>query len=207
MRSRRLLAFVVLAMLACARPADAGWLDIIWEMTGPRMIGIGGECEIAIARNPDKGCILPFARFPRAQAPKEQWFYLSTEAFYYFSVPHNGFSTGEVQGFGVDPMVLFSRINASNTVRVTSGVGLSFQRFWSDDVDAFGNSGLKVRPLAVEFPLGVKKARVNLAYNLRYYWDGFEARPAVEGTRRIPAVFRKVDQPETVHGLTIAFTF
>src|SRR5688572_25761864 len=107
MRSRRLLACVVLAMLAYARPAHAGWLDIIWEMTGPRMIGIGGECEIAIARNPDKGCILPLGRFPRVQAPKEQWFYLSTEAFYYFSVPHKGFSTGEVQGFGVDPMLLF----------------------------------------------------------------------------------------------------
>ena len=38
MGGKRVLALVVLGVLACARPADAGWLDIIWEMTGPRMI-------------------------------------------------------------------------------------------------------------------------------------------------------------------------
>jgi hypothetical protein len=77
------------------------------------------------------------------------------------------------------------------------------QRFWSDDFEAFGNSGFKFRPIAVEFPVG-GPFRLNVAYNLRYYWDGFEAIPAGQGT---PAVFRKADQPETVHGLGFTVTF
>jgi hypothetical protein len=37
-----------------------------------------------------------------------------------------------------------------------------------------------------------------LAYNLRYYWDGFES---------APPVLRKKAAAETVHGLVISFTF
>jgi hypothetical protein len=220
MRSRRVGAFVVLAVLACARPADAGWLDFIWEMTGPRMIGFGVECEVGITRDPDKGCTIPFKTFlqtrdGKSRDSKDPWFWFSTGAFYYVSADHKGFSAGEAHAIGVDPMVLFSRIKdneaeRSKSIRVTAGAGLTLQRFWGDHFEAFGNTGFKFRPLAVEFPLGIGEIRVNVAYNLRYYWNGFEAIPAVDETPttpRIPAIFRKVDQPETVHGFVIAFTF
>jgi hypothetical protein len=222
MRSRRVGAFVVLAVLACARPADAGWLDFIWEMTGPRMIGVGVECEVAIKSKRDKGCAIPGWRFqqfksdkPRDSKDPDPRFWFSTGAFYYVSADYKGFSAGEAHAIGVDPMVLFSRIKVnearrSKSIRVTAGAGLTLQRFWGDEFEAFGNTGLKFRPLAVDFPLPYKSLRVNVAYNLRYYWDGFEAIPGVDETPttpRIPALFRKVDQPETVHGLVIAFTF
>lgn len=220
MGRRRLLAFVLLGMLAWARPAHAGWLDIIWEMTGPRMIGIGAGCEISIARDPAKGCDFPAKGLPNGKV-KDDWFWFSTDAFYYFSASHNGFNGGDVGGFAVDPMVLFSRIKSprpnaqgiilpAKAIRVTAGAGFTFQRFWGDDFNSFGNKGFKFRPIGVEFPLGLKSLRANVAYNLRYYWDGFESIPAVDGTAttpRIPAVFRKVDKPETVHGIAISITF
>ena len=59
---------MVLGVFACARPADAGWLDIIWEMTGPRMIGIGGECERSLKRDGEWRCILPLIGQPRPAA-------------------------------------------------------------------------------------------------------------------------------------------
>ena len=213
MVGRKVGAVVVLAVLACARPADAGWLDFIWEMTGPQMVGFGIECEVGIARNPDRGCIIPGWRFSnaniaRGEKPQDHWFWVSTGAFYYVSTDEEFTSSG-VRGFGVDPMVLFSRFNDKRTIRVTAGAGLTVQRFWSDDFEAFGNSGFKFRPLAVDFPVA-GRMRLNVAYNLRYFWDGFESSPAVEGTPttpRIPAVFRKGDQAETVHALGFTVTF
>ena len=198
MGSKRVLGLVVLGMFACARPADAGWLDIIWEMTGPRMIGIGANCERSIKRDADWRCIFPLVGSPRPgdRQTSDDWLWLSGETFYYFSTSGNGYQTGDVQAFGFDPMLLLSR--TKNRVRVTSGGGLTFQRFWGSEIDGFGNAGFKFRPIAVEFPLPVRTLKVNIAYNLRYYWDGFES---------APPVFRKTDAPETVHGLVIAFTF
>ena len=199
MGSKRVLALVVLGVLACARPADAGWLDIIWEMTGPRMIGIGGACERSIKRDGEWRCILPFIGAPRpgGRAPAAEWFWVSAESYYYFSTAGNGYKAFDVQGFGFDPMLSLSQ-TSSKGVRVSSGVGLTLQRFWSSDFDAFNNAGFKFKPIAVEFPLPIKTARASIAYNLRYYWDGFES---------APPVLRKTDAPETVHGLVISFTF
>ena len=216
MRSRRLMALVMLAMLTCARPADAGWLDFIWEMTGPRMIGFGIDCEVAIARDPATACVTPFGRFPRPGTARlregfDPRFWISTEAFYYRSKNSEAFSSSKgVNGFGVDPMLVFSRIKdmkyPSKSIRFTAAAGLTLQRFWSEDFEAFGNSGFKFRPLSVEVPF-IQDTRLNFAYNLRYYWDGYEATSAVEGTQRIPAAFIKVDRSETVHGFTVALIF
>lgn len=198
MGGKRVLALVVLGMLACARPADAGWLDIIWEMTGPRMIGIGGACEKSIKRDGEWRCILPFIGQPRpGGAPADDWFWISAESYYYFSTAHNGFKAGRVHGFGVDPMLSLSR-TSTRGVRVSSGLGFTLQRFWSSDFDAFGNAGYKFKPIAVEFPVPIGTARASVAYSLRYYWDGFES---------APPVFRKAEAAETVHGLVISFTF
>lgn len=206
MGSRRLGALVVLAVLVFARPADAGWLDFIWEMTGPRMIGIGIDCEVGLARKPDKRCLTPLGRIPWPKVddpdPQDHRFFFASEAFYYLSAPYKSFGWGEVQGVGVDPIVLFSRIR-TNSVRLTSGAGFTVQRFWGDGFDAFGNIGLKFRPLGVDVPLP-GDLRLNIAYNLRYYWDGFEVIPPAGET---PAAFRKVDQAEAVHGITIAIRF
>ena len=83
-------------------------------------------------------------------------------------------------------------------MRVSSGFGLTLQRFWSSDFDAFGNAGFKFKPIAVEFSLPISTARASVAYGLQYYWDGFES---------APPVLRKTGTPETVHGLVISFTF
>ena len=49
---------LVFGALACARPADAGWLDFIWEMSGPQMIGVGcrlrGEPQQAVTGAPSR---------------------------------------------------------------------------------------------------------------------------------------------------------
>ena len=199
MGGKRVLALVVLGVFACARPADAGWLDFIWEMTGPRMIGIGGQCERSLKRDGEWRCILPLIGQPRpgGRAPADDWFWVSAESYYYFSTAGNGFKTGGVQGFGFDPMLSLSRTSTKG-VRVSGGVGLTWQRFWSSDFDAFGNAGFKFKPIAVEFPIPISTARASVAYNLRYYWDGFES---------APPVLRKKAAAETVHGLVISFTF
>ena len=194
MRSRRLLAFVVLAVLACARPAHAGWLDFIWELTGPQMIGFGGSCEMSLGRNGTWRCTVPLKALG-SRSPGDHWFWISAESYYYFSLPHNGFEGGRVRMFTFDPMVSLSR--RTGDTRVLSGLGLSLQRFSSADFDGFGNAAIKLRPIAVEFPAG-NRLRVTVGYNLRYYWDGFES---------APPVLSKSDRAEVAHGLTFAFTF
>jgi hypothetical protein len=200
MAAKRVLALVVLAVLASARPANADWLDIIWEMTGPQMIGIGATCERSVRADGDWRCIVPFKRLGRplggARNEPLDWLWVSASAFYYVSTSHKGYGGGDVQGFGFDPMLVFSRFRGED-VRFTSGFGLSLQRFWSSDFDAVGNAGLKFQPVAVEFPVG-GTAKAKLAYNLRYYWDGFES---------TPPVLAKASLGEATHGIVFSVTF
>ena len=196
MGGKRVLALVVLGVFACARPADAGWLDIIWEMTGPRMIGVGAGCEVSL--NKHYRCTVPFTRLPdglgRSNQDDDRW-WVSAYGYYYWSAAYNNYNAYDVQGFGIDPMVSYSKFHGK--VRITNGVGFTLQRFWSDDFPTVGNAGLKIQPVTAEFPLG-GTLKLELAYNLRYYWDGFES---------APHMLRKKAASETVHGLVISFTF
>jgi hypothetical protein len=199
MAGKRVLALVVLAVLASARPANADWIDFIWEMTGPQMIGFGAGCERSIRGSGAWQCDVPFKRFgPQLGASNDpdDWLWVTASAFYYVSTSHKGYGGGDVQGFGVDPMLVLSRFRGDK-VRYTSGFGLSLQRFWSDDFESVGNAGLKLQPIAVELAAG-GRAKVKIAYNLRYYWDGFESSP--------PAL-EKRSEGEATHGLVLSVTF
>jgi hypothetical protein len=201
MGGKRVLALVVLAVFACARPADAGWLDIIWEMTGPQMIGVGAGCEVSLARNGDWRCTVPFKRLPNrlgtADQKDDRW-WLSAYTYYYWSTAHKDYDGFAVQGLGVDPMVSFAHYRSR--VRITHGVGFTLQRFWSDDFATVGNAGLKIQPVTAEFRLG-GTVKLELAYNLRVYWDGFESRPS------IPPVLTKTSESERTHGVVVSLTF
>lgn len=198
MGSKRVLALVVFGVLACARPADAGWLDFIWEMTGPQMIGIGGGCEMSLARNGDWRCTVPFKRLPNRLSTSDQkddrW-WVSAYTYYYFSTSYNHYDANAVHGFGVDPMLSFAHYRGR--VRITHGAGFTLQRFWSDDFQTVGNAGLKIQPVTAEIPVA-GTVKMKLAYNLRVYWDGFESNP--------PAL-TKTSASERTHGLVVSFTF
>jgi hypothetical protein len=199
MGSRRVLALVVLVVLASARPADAGWLYFIWEMSGPQMIGIGGGCERSL-RSGEWRCDVPLRRFPdvirtRNQADDRWW--VKAYSYYYFSTSENQYDAGKVQGFGVDPQLMVAYYpGAGKSVRVTHGAGVSYQRFWSEGFTDTVNAGsYKVEAVSAEFGTG---AKLKVAVNLRYWWDGFTS-PAPNMTRQ--------EKSEGTIGFVASFTF
>jgi hypothetical protein len=167
-------------------------------MTGPQMIGIGGGCEMSLARDGDWRCSVPFKRLPnrlgRSNQKDDPWWF-SANAYYYLSTSYNDYDANAVHGFGIDPMVSYAYYRGGT--RLTHGAGVTLQRFWSDDFSTVGNVGLKFQPVTAEFPLG-GTAKVKLAYNLRVYWDGFESNPPV---------MTKTSASERTHGLVVSFTF
>lgn len=200
MGRRRVRALVFLGVLTCARPADAGWLDFIWEMTGPQMIGIGGGCEKSL-QSGEWRCDVPGRRFPGVLGTRNQqddrW-WVKAYTYYYFSTSYNDYDAFHVQGVGFDPQLMVAYYPGErDRVRITHAAGVSLQRFWSDEFAETINSGsIKVQPIAAEFPfLGPK---LKLALNLRYYWDGFTSLP--------PDMTRK-EQSEGTIGFVASFTF
>lgn len=196
---RRVLALVILGVLMTARPAHADWWDFIWEMSGPQMIGIGGGCEWSL-QSDDWRCDIPLRRFPGALKTRDQkrddhW-WAKTDAFYYFSTAKNGYDPGNVYGFGVDPMVTYAYYGGG--WRFSHGTGVSLQRFWSADfAESINNVSFKIQLISAEVGIG-GTAKLKLAYNLRYFWDGFASAP--------PGLSRK-EGSEGTQGFVISVTF
>jgi hypothetical protein len=75
---------------------------------------------------------------------------------------------------------------------------VSLQRFWSDEfAETVGNVSFKIQPVTAEVGVG-GTAKLRLAYNLRYFWDGFNSAP--------PGL-SKSEQSEGTHGFVVSFTF
>src|SRR5687767_391565 len=89
MRATRVMWLALLGTLVTARPAPAGWLDIIWEMSGPRMAGVrvvGWELGLP---DRDSRWLIGFVQLPRPQLgdppPPDHRFWLNTELYLYHS--------------------------------------------------------------------------------------------------------------------------
>ena len=195
---RRVLALAILAVLINARPAHADWWDFIWEMSGTQMIGIGVSCEWSLQSEAWR-CDIPLKRLPgvlrRDNQGKDHW-WAKASSYYYFSTAKNGYDSGKVLGFGVDPMVVYAWY--AGRWRITHGAGISLQRFWSADwVESIDNVSYKIQPASAEVGIG-GTAKLKLTYNLRYFWDGFAS---------APPVMSRQEKSEGTQGFVISVTF
>jgi hypothetical protein len=206
------IAFAFLALLAFPRTGSAGIGEIILEMSGPQMIGFGGECKFDLARHMKlENCkVFPGMKVAGESGANPAKYRLATESALYFStgVGKHGdvYDKGEVLMLGVDPIVE-ARLVGDERLGIYVGAGATLNFILDKDdvpatVDAkVFNGGFKLRPFALSLPLP-RGTRLDVEVNLRFYPDEFT--PADFGHPELPPAGRDV---EVVKGLSLAFHF
>jgi hypothetical protein len=183
--SRRLAIFwaVLCATLVFPQHARAGLGDIIWEMSGPQMVGAIIRCRIPFGGGA-KQCGVQLID-PKA-APKREvehvWF--AIEGGVYTSTGHNSggndYKAWDIWMFAFEPMLEFrydGDISAaydrpapgtSGVGAVYGGIGPLINRFVvKGEPESFTKYGIKLRPIAIAY------AGWAIEYNIRLYPDGF----------------------------------
>lgn len=211
MRACRLIVCVFfLGTLATPRAAHAGLVDIIWEMSGPQMLGAGVECEWELTATNAEWCYVNAMNVAgNGQRRPDRWFGSFTQGLrLYFSTGKNAEAGGQEFDFRafrtwmleLDPMLHAGR-EFANGVRVYTGAGASLNRFFVVDARDFNNYAFKLRPLAVEYRRG--RRAIGAGYTLRLYPNGFDA----NGIPPQMATLSRGTQTERVHGLEIILKF
>jgi len=168
------VCLAVLALFAFPREGSAHFMDFIWEMSGPQMIGVVVGCEYDLQRKTTE-CRALDKKLGRpgtgsSERPK-LWVALDSAAY---------FSTGKDSGslefdwFGTG-MLAFEPLltvrsygDGGEGLSVHHGlIGLSYDFLFGKDFSRFDKVGLKFTPI------GVTYKGVTASFNLRVYPNGF----------------------------------
>ena len=158
--------------------AAAGLLDLIWDMSGPQMIGGVVRCRVPVGGGTTKCTAVAFPVFGvkkgETDVMTERKAWLNLESAFYTSTGKNDGDTNyrawRTEMLAFDPMIEFASV-PNGRVRIFHGAGGTFQYLFGPDVPtAFGNAGFKLRLVGVEVG-----PRWDFAFNVRLYPDGFGA--------------------------------
>ncbi len=196
------VCLAVLGLLAFPREGSAHILDIIWEMSGPQMIGIVTGCDYDKTNGFKCRIADKFLDRERVQ-PDWHSFWLVVDAGLYGSTTKNSdtqefdwFKTGMV---AVEPMVMRGSLGdgGNNSSSLYHAAGISYDLLFGKGFSPFDKFAFKF------VPIGYKFKSFSVAYTLRAYHNGFTPDEFGEGDRQ-----DDLDRPfEVVHGISFGFTF
>jgi hypothetical protein len=157
----------LLMILGIPRTGSAGVLDIIWELSGPRMIGVGLYCRFTV--DGDVISCLPGKQEAGLleQARKHRpW--IATEGYFFFTAGEkNGFDSGDVYMLALEPSVEVPLPLKFHDLLFYSGAGITYDGLFGPAFFAFDNFGYKLRPIAFQ------RKGWGIAYNIRFYPNDF----------------------------------
>lgn len=195
-RMKRVLWLTLLMTVGAAQSARAGIWDVIWEMSGPQMHGIGVQCDLQVSPSTKFICDLPLRRtsafdWRRHRGERRIWFAIEP-LFFFASGKEDEFRFARAKMFALDPVLTFKWELLGKTVH--TGVGASLNHFFGTEVQHMNKAALKVRQLLFQ------NQHLEIVYNLRLYPDGFEVLDRPTGGKLV-----SMHKSEAVHA--IAFTF
>jgi hypothetical protein len=228
MLQRRLLltGCILTVLLGLPREGTAGIVEVILEMSGPKMIGFSADCRLLLTGEWEscKGSPLRAAASAFAeQRPSKVW--LSLAGGYYSSIDATvnqvHYSKGEVKMWTFDPMLEFESWSKPKCpeqrvadckglkLQIYHGVlGLSYNVLFGDNFDTFSNVGLKIRPFGIVVPMFKsvplpwtdKEAAIgaDFSYDVRVYTRRFTA----ADFNRVPVESEK-NGAETVNAIVL----
>lgn len=173
----RTAAIALLALLAFPRAGSAGIFDIIWEMSGPQMVSVFLlQCEFDLV-NDQPECLIYDKRVwgPQGVRADRRWS-LSFDGALYTSTGKNSdthrFEKFKSQMVAVEPMLTYRsyRSSGGNFSTHHGLLGASYNVLFGDEFDTFHKGGFKFTPIRI-----TAWKRINAAYHLRVYPDGFTA--------------------------------
>jgi hypothetical protein len=176
MTTRRLwtAAVVLGAAITAPRDARAGIIEFIWEMSGPQMIGVLAECRLNFDGGGVDQCTAAGFPFAGEDTPRPRKLWLTLDAGVYFSTGHDvsgqDYEFGRTWMLSFDPMIEIQTVSRPKFAMYHGVMGVSYNFLFGEGFRKFTNVALKVRPIGV-----IIANRVNVAYNLRLYPNGFTA--------------------------------
>jgi hypothetical protein len=211
-------------LVGIPREGAAGIVEVILEMSGPKMFGFSADCRLTLTGEWDSCKASVPAGFRALEPfvdPRLSKVWLSFTGGFYFSADAtvNGvdYGRGEVKMLIFDPMLEFESKHWRNRacpallqgaedkcdrlrLQIYHGVvGMSYNLLFGENFPTFSNVGMKLRPFGIVVPIG-KWGRADLgadfSYDLRLYPRGFTA----EDFGRVP-VEAEGNGAEAVHAL------
>ncbi len=167
------LGLMMFALLGVPRRSEAGLLELIWEMSGPQMIGSGASCLYTFSMQkvgvPARGCVLQRSEQPNinlhgpflvlggsglVSTSKDS----DTQEYGWFDANMVAFEPG---------VLVFSKVSTSSELRVAHGTGVTWGLLFGDNFRRFDKFGYSIVPVEVSY----KKFIV--ALKIRIYPNGF----------------------------------
>lgn len=205
--ARRLSTFALFAaMVVCVpRSSDAAFLDFIWGLSGPQLIGVGVGCRFDFHGKRDI-CEVGATPAMMSLEGRDLWsrLFVSVGGTGFVSTAKNSgtnvdYRWGDVAALAFEPSVSFNSVDRAG-VRLYHGIGPTYGYFFGvrRDFQSFDKFGIRVTPVEVVF----HDQRAVLALTLRLFPNGFTDDEFGVGERR------DFNRPfESVIGLSFGYTF
>jgi len=164
---------LLVALLGAPRPSDAGLLEIIWEMSGPQLIGSGAGCLYTFQLQKQECRIGGIFLLPESQKPTNPhgpFLVLSGSGF--FSTPRDS-KTQEYGWFDAnmvafEPGVLaFSKVGSPTSWRLGHGAGVSYGLLFGENFRRFDKFAVSI------IPIEASRGKWILGVKFRIYPNGF----------------------------------
>jgi len=185
------VATLLVALLGAPRPSEAGLLDIIWEMSGPQMLGFAYGCLYSLNNHKFEQCrfgenptlITASAAGNQAAPEKPKNPFLGFAAGIYGSTgldsatqPYTWFEIGMLElSTGLSFKSYETGGLSNDDVRVYHGFGVAYERFFGRGIDGFNNGAIQpFNKWAITVtPVDVTLNRVAFGIKMRLYPEGF----------------------------------
>src|SRR5688572_10029810 len=190
----RIAGVALLGLLGFPGASHASFWDVIWSMSGPQMSGVVFHCEwdwepkradnvatTKTAANKDEPKVTATeCRFvdykvagnARPRAVRRSWLTLDANAYTSTGKNSDGFDFKAFENYMIafEPMVEIRSFpdDEDSDWRLHHGlVGMSYDILFGNDYGTFDKIGLKFRPI------GFTYKKINGAFNVRWYPNGF----------------------------------
>jgi hypothetical protein len=153
---------------------------MIWEMSGPRMLGTGFECNFWFTESSGPYCTAADLWLVSGDRNDQTRRWLSVDIGFYGSLGNEQkvgtetikFEAGRTWMLGLDP--IYNVGWRKGSVLVHHGLGVA-SNFMFGDFRRFVNGGVKLRPVSVTFNAGQRAVEVSL--DVRWFPREFEGDP------------------------------
>ena len=174
---------VLAALLAVPRTGSAGIGEVILELSGPKMFGVGLECRLLLSGDWEscKVSTPTGLLFGENQPNRKTWLALGGSFYWSLDSDVNGqhYDTGEVKMWSLDPMLEIESKSWGEAddlrLQIYHGIlGVSYNLIHGENFPTFSNVAFKLRPFGIVVPFS-ENWGVDFSYNVRLYPNAFEA--------------------------------
>jgi hypothetical protein len=188
------------ALLGVPRPSNAGLLELIWEMSGPQMIGSGASCLytfglqkvecrlggvfLKAASDPEinlHGPFLVLGGSALVSTSKDS----DTQEYGWFDANMVAFEPG---------VLVFSKVSTSSELRIAHGTGVTWGLLFGENFRRFDKFGFSIIPIEVSYKKFIVAAKIRI-YPNGFTDDEFGFGPRLDFDR--PA--------ETTYGFSLSY--